>query len=177
MREMYEKELQSCLEAGQIVPCGTEPSQWSSKAFPVPKSDGKSVRIVTDFKQLNKNIERPNWPTESSGQLLRHIDPGARYFVSCDLTSGNHQIALDEESSNLLCISTPMGRYKFTVLAQGVCSSSDIFNYLTDGSLRRDSSGALKNMDDILLYGKDLKELKLKLENFLSFGKDKHQKV
>ena len=32
-------------------------------------------------------------------------------------------------------------------------------------------------MDDIFLYGKDLKELKLKLENFLSFAKDKNLKL
>ena len=69
LRDMYEKELQSCLDAGQIVPCGTEPSQWSSKAFPVPKGDGTSVRIVTDFKKLNQQIERCHWPTESSGQI------------------------------------------------------------------------------------------------------------
>ena len=121
---------------------------------------------MTDFKKLNQAIERPVWPTESSGQLLRHIDPEARYFASMDMTSGYHQIRVDEESSNLLAISTPMGRYKFTVLAQGVCSSSNIFNYLTDGSCRRDNSGALKNMDDVLLHGKTIKELKGKLENF-----------
>ena len=177
LRDMYETELNACLEAGQIVPCGTEPSKWSSKAFPVPKGDGKSVRIVTDFKKLNQEIERCHWPTESSGQLLRHIDPEARYFVSLDLTSGYHQIQVDEESSNLLVISTPMGRYKFTVLAQGVCSSSDIFNYLTDGSLRHDNSGALKNMDDVLIHGKTLKELKEKLENFLAFCRDKNLKL
>ena len=67
--DAYETELNACLEAGQIVPCGTEPSKWSSKAFPVLKGDGKSVRIVMDFKKLNKEIERPVWPTESSNQL------------------------------------------------------------------------------------------------------------
>ena len=39
LHEMYETELNACLEAGQIVPCGTEQSQWASKAFPVPKGD------------------------------------------------------------------------------------------------------------------------------------------
>ena len=57
LKDMYEKELNACLEAGQIVPCGTEPSRWSSKAFLVPKGDGKSVRIVTDLK---KNLNQKN---------------------------------------------------------------------------------------------------------------------
>ena len=47
-----------------------EPSQWAGKAFPVVKGNGKDVRIVSDFKQLNKAIERPHWPTESSDQLF-----------------------------------------------------------------------------------------------------------
>ena len=73
LRDLYEKELKNCLDAAQIVPCGTEPSQWACKAFPVPKSNWSAVRIVTDFKRLNKKIERCHWPTESSGQLLRQI--------------------------------------------------------------------------------------------------------
>ena len=55
--------------------------------------------------------------------------------------------------------------YKFTVLTQGVCSSSDIFNFLTDGSMRYDNNGAIKNMDDVPLYDRTIKELKKKLEN------------
>ena len=177
LRDAYERELNDALEAGQLEPCGTEPSEWSSKAFPVPKGDGKSVRIVADFKHLNKQLLRPCWPTESATQLIRHIDPEARYFVSCDMTSGYHQIALDEESSKLLVITTPMGRFRYKVLAQGVCSSSDIFNFLTDGNIRHNSSGALKNMDDILLHGRTLEEVKAKLENFLGFCRDKNLKL
>ena len=70
-----------------------------------------------------------------------------------DLTSGYHQISLDKESQNLLVISTPMWRFKYLVLAQGVCSASDIFNFLTDGSMRYDGSEATKNMDDVLNTG------------------------
>ena len=136
LRTMYEKEVKRALDAGHIAPCGLEPSQWSSKAFPVVKGDGTSCRIVADFKRLNQYILRPHWPTESADQLLRHIPPDAKYFATMDLTSGYHQIPLDEESQNLLVISTPMGRFKYLVLAQGVCSASDIFNFLTDGSIR-----------------------------------------
>ena len=83
-----------------------------------------------------------------------------------DLTSGYHQIPLDEESQNLLVIATPMGRFKYLVLAQGVCSASDIFNFLTDGTMRYDGSESIKNMDDILLFGRSLEELKKKWKYF-----------
>ena len=114
LRGMYEKELKRALDAGHLAPCGLEPSAWSSKAFPVVKGDGTSCRIVADFKRLNQYIERPVWPTESSQQLLRQVNPKAKFFATMDLTSGYHQIPLDEESQNLLCISTPMGCYKYT---------------------------------------------------------------
>ena len=66
LRAMYEQEIKNCIEVEEIVPCWTEPSEWSSKAFPLLKGDGTVVRIVSDFKRLNQAIERPNWPTESS---------------------------------------------------------------------------------------------------------------
>ena len=101
-------------------------------------------RIVADFKKLNRYIQRPVLPTESANQLLGHRDPKAKFFATMDLTSGYHQIPLDEESQNLLVISTPMGRFKYLVLAQGVCSASDIFNFLTDGMMRYDGSESIK---------------------------------
>ena len=42
LRTMYEKEIERALDAGHIVPCSLEPSEWSSKAFPVVKGDGTS---------------------------------------------------------------------------------------------------------------------------------------
>ena len=160
LRTMYEKEIKRALDAGHIAPCCLEHSNWASEAFLIPKGDGSAVRIVADFKRLNRHIQRPVWPTENSNQLLRHIDPQARFFATMDLTSGYHQIPIDKESQDLLVISTtPMGRFKYQVLAQGVCSASDIFNYLTDGSMRYDGSESIKNMDDVLLFGRTLEEL------------------
>ena len=43
LREIYEKEIKISLDAGHIVPCGTEPSEWDSKVFRIPKGDGTSV--------------------------------------------------------------------------------------------------------------------------------------
>ena len=79
-----------------------------SRAFPFPTGKRSADRIVTHSK---KKIDRCDWPTESTGQLLRHIDPQARYFISIDLTYGYYQACFDEESSNLLVIANPMGRF------------------------------------------------------------------
>ena len=143
--------------------------QWASRAFPVQKSDPSKVRIVADFRELNKALVHPNWPTESSNQLLRHIDPKARYFCTIDACSGYHQVRLCPESQDLCTIITQEGRFSYTVTPQGVCSSSDLFNLLTDGTTRYDSTGTIKNMDDWLLFGATLQELEEKVLNLMLF--------
>ena len=86
------------------------------------------------------------------------------------MCSGYHQIAVDEESSKLLVIATPAGRFKVKILAQGITSASDMFNLFTDGNTRF-GSRILKNMDDLLIFGDSLKEVKEKVEEFLMFAK------
>ena len=68
------------------------------------KGDGTAIRNVSDFKRSNQAIEKLNRPAESATELLRHIDPEARFFVSLDLTSGYYQIRIEGESQNLLCM-------------------------------------------------------------------------
>ena len=48
---------------------------------------------------------------------------------------------------------------------------------MTDGDSRLDSQlNIVKNMDDFLLYGRNMEELKEKLEKFLSFAAEKNLK-
>ena len=106
LRKPWETEIRNALE-GDILRPVDYPTEWSSKAFAVPKQDSTKVRLVADFRQLNKALKRPHWPTESSGQLLRHIDPKARFFVTIDATSGYHQVPVSEESQKYLTYLLP----------------------------------------------------------------------
>ena len=63
-------DMKNMLEAGIIEPMGLQESDWCSRAFPVLKSDGSSVRVVMEFKNINRCIKRPINPTDSSSQLL-----------------------------------------------------------------------------------------------------------
>ena len=58
-------------------------------------------------------------------------------------------------------------------MGQGITSSSDIFNLLTDGDLRINGLNAIKNMDDILLFSATLKRLntsKFRIGEEVEFG-------
>ena len=89
LRRAWEEEIGNALEAGILKPVDF-PTDWASKAFGVPKSDPTKVRIVGDFRKLDKCLCRPHWPTESSGQLLRHINLKHKFFITIDVTSGYH---------------------------------------------------------------------------------------
>ena len=100
------------------------------------------------------------WYTKSCDQLLRHIPADARVFAVIDVTSGYHQLRVDEQSSKLLTIVTNMGRFTNKSLPQGIYNSAALWNIMTDGDSRLDSQlNIVKNMDDFLLYGRNLKEL------------------
>ena len=61
LRRAWEEEIENALEAGILKPVDF-PTEWASKAFGVPKSDPSKIKIVGDFRTLNKCLRRPHWP-------------------------------------------------------------------------------------------------------------------
>ena len=97
--------------------------------------------------------------------MRRRVDPEAKYFACFDATSGFHQIRVCEESSKLMTIVTQYGTYRYTVLGQGICSSQDLFNWITDGGTKLDEDfQVLKNIDDFCLFAKTLPELEKQID-------------
>ena len=96
------------------------------------------------------------------------MDSKAKYFAVFDAVSGFHQIAVDPESSKLLNISTSMGNYCLKVLGQGLCSSQDLFNYLTRGSIMTDRDfNIVKSVDDFMLFASTLKDLEIQINKLM----------
>ena len=124
LRSAATTEFNEMLRSG-VITATEEATDWCSQAFPVPKPNSEPLKFrwVTDFRNLNMALKRPVWGGESSYQLLRHVDPKAKFFACFDAISGYHQMRVDEESSRLLNIVTQMGNYFYTVLGQCICSS------------------------------------------------------
>ena len=120
LREAARDEFNEMIKAGIVVEADGEPNEWASLAFPrrKPNSYPAKCRWVADFRDLNKALDRPVWGGESSGQLLRHLDPSAKFFAVFDAVSGFHQVSVHPESSKLLNITTQLGNYRYTVLAK-----------------------------------------------------------
>ena len=106
--------IRDLLKAGVIVAV-TVPTAWCSPGFFVPKSDQISVRLVTDFSQLNRAILRPFHPFPSTRDILQSIPAIARFFAKLDAVHGYFQLALDEASSYLTTFLVAQGRFRYVL--------------------------------------------------------------
>ena len=61
-----------------------------------------------------------------------------------------------------------MGNFRYTVLGQGLCSSQDLFNLITDGTTKIDEEfNLLKNVDNFCVYSDTLEGLEKQIEKLL----------
>ena len=61
-----------------------------------------------------------------------------------------------------------MGNYRYTVLAQGLCASQDLFNIITKGETQLDPTfKIIKNVDDFCLFGSSIKDLEDQIEKLM----------
>ena len=66
------------------------------------------VRLVADFKDVNRVLKSPNYPNEGSDAHLKQIDPSAQVFCTMDFSHGYYQVEIDERDRDVFFIlSTP----------------------------------------------------------------------
>lgn len=82
----------------KIIQPSTSP--FNSPILLVPKksnTEENKWRLVVDFRQFNKQIIPDKFPLPRIDEILDHIGR-AKYITTLDLTSGFHQIELDNKS-------------------------------------------------------------------------------
>jgi len=158
--EQADKVIKDALDAGIIVRVpDTEPTDWISPAFFVPKEGGKAgVRLVTDYTNLNKHVQRPVHTFPSAHDIVSSLPPDAKFFCKLDCTSGYFQVKLDLESSLLTTFLLPSGRYRYVGSPMGLNASSDFWCHRSDLALL-DLPWLRKIVDDILIWAPDLDSL------------------
>ena len=123
LRKAADNELEDMLDAKFVEPVKGE-TDSSSRGFfrekQTSKDETRKVRLVSDFKEINRVIQRPNYPFEGSSQILKRLEPDQVVFACLDMSSGYHQCELAEESRDLFTIILPQGKYRFCVLPQVV---------------------------------------------------------
>ena len=158
LKGKIKEELDRMEEAGVIV-CQTELTEWVSSMVTVIKPS--KIHICIDPRDLNQAIKREHYPMKTIEEVVAEI-PGATVFSTLDARSGFWQIKLDEASSKLCTFNSPFGRYRFTRLPFGIKSAPEVFQK-SMSNLFEDIEGAKPLVDDILVWGQDVKEHDVRL--------------
>ena len=67
-------------------------SEWAAPTFAIPKKDGR-IRVVTDFRQLNKRLQRRKFPTPRMDDMLSDIHE-FKYATCLDQNMGYYAMTL-----------------------------------------------------------------------------------
>merc|ERR1711954_529223 len=149
-----------------------EPTKFCARTTFVPKADGVSLRMVTDFRGSNKIIQRPVWPFSSTESIIAKVKPEKKWIASIDMLSGYHQIPLSEESSYLTCFITPWGKFQYLREPMGLAPMGDCFCFATV-LVKNGIPGLQKSVDDVLAACESAEDLENTLRTFLEKCKEK----
>ena len=126
-------------------------SEWAAPTFIQPKKTG-DVRILTDFRQLNKYIIRSPFPLPKIQDMLQKLE-GFSYATALDLSMGYYHIPLSKQAQRLCTTILPWGKYSYAKLPMGLSTSPDIFQSIMN-ELLGDLPYVLVYIDDILILNK-----------------------
>jgi hypothetical protein len=175
-KEGPHKHVTTLLKDGMIDP---SISPWAASALVVPKwnPDGtiKGWRLVIDYMLVNAITFRFQYPMPCIDNVLDSVG-GARFFSSCDLTSGFWQLRLTDTDVPKTAFRTPTGLYQWRVLPMGLSNSPAVFQRTMPEVFHREFTKldgthviALGNfmhvyMADLLIYSKTAEEHMARLE-------------
>lgn len=127
----------------------------TSPVFTAKKSNN-DIRILVDYRKVNKHIEDDNYYFPSIFDNLHMLDE-MKFFTKIDLTSSFYQIPIDEDYQDITSFTCPLGQYKFRTLPFGLKSSPKLFQRVISQILN-DFENIIIFVDDILIFNKTQKE-------------------
>ena len=117
----YRKEFERQVELGLLE--RVYDTEWGFPGFIRPKKDG-TIRTIEDFRELNKRIKRTRFIIPEIRDILER-SRRYRFLTKIDISMCYYTLELDKESKNYCVIVTPFGKYRRTVLPQGLKPCAD----------------------------------------------------
>ena len=137
-----------------ITPCL---SPYRAPAKLVPKMNGK-LRLVIDFRQLNKQTFKSTWPIPSIEEIFDTLE-GSAYFTSIVMSAGFYQVPMDESSQDYTAFSIPFGSFEWLCMPMGLTKISATFQCLVEKVLvGLIWKVCVPYLDDIIIFSSTLEE-------------------
>ena len=144
------KEIERLESIGVLRKVTDGKSEWAAPTFAIPKKDGR-IRVVTDFRQLNKRLQRRKFPTPRMDDMLSDIHE-FKYATCLDQNMGYYAMMLTENARKILRIVLPWGVYEYLVLPMGMLESSDTYQGRI-APLFNDMNQVKVIIDDMIILG------------------------
>ncbi|KAG7300079.1 hypothetical protein JYU34_015614 [Plutella xylostella] len=135
-------------------------SRWVSPIVPILKDDGE-VRLCIDMRRANAAIVRENHPLPTMDVLLPKIRE-AKLFSKLDIKDAFHQIEIHPDSRYITTLITNKGLFRYKRLMFGISCAPEIFQKTMERMLLG-CEGTINFIDDILVFGRNIKEHDLRL--------------
>lgn len=156
-------------------------SAWNSPILLVPKKPGKDgekkYRLCVDYRELNKHTISDRHPLGNISDILDQLGH-SRYFTTLDLASGFHQIPLHPDSKDKTAFTSGYGFYQFKKMPFGLKNApaalQRFLNHILTGL---QGIKCLVYLDDIIVYGKNLKDHNEKLIDVLTVLRQNNLKL
>jgi hypothetical protein len=143
------------LQRGFIRP---SKSESSAPVFFVrdPSSGTRSgqLRLVVDFRDLNRNIEQDEYPIPLTRTVMNDL-AGADWVTSMDVRSGFSNIRVAPGSEHLTAFKTFYGLFEYTVMPMGLSTAPAVFQRFIN-SVLNPYLGIFCHayLDDVVIYTK-----------------------
>ena len=153
LQKPFKEELKWLQELDIITPLGVdEMAEWCNSFVVVPKVNGK-VQLCLDPVQLNQALIRLIHRGPTLNDILLKLN-NVQYMSIINVSSGYHNIKLDNQSSYLTTFACPFGRYRYKCLPFGTVPAGNMFQHEIDETFN-DIPNVFGIADDILVIGYD----------------------
>jgi hypothetical protein len=116
-------EVEKLLKAGFIYPIHL--TEWVSNPMPFDKKQG-TIRVCTDFRDLNKACPKDNYPTPFIDQIIDEC-AGCEAFSFMDGFLGYNQIQIKPEDQHKTTFICPWGTFAYRKMPFGLKNSGATF--------------------------------------------------
>ena len=131
LHKPFEEELKRLQKQDIIAPLGIdETSEWCNSFVLVLKENGK-VKLCLDTAQLNQALIRLIHRGSSINNILPKLN-NAKYLSLIDVSSGYHNLKLDDKSSDFTMFTCQFWRYRYKQLPFGAAPAGDMFQRKID---------------------------------------------